>query len=113
MRNGALPFIPSIFIVFTSKVGLLVARLRLSGIKFRLGTCKKCCFPFRSSGRFSACLCRLVEVCGSTAIRSLLEFTSLDGAFVSSPVVFACSMMFFVSSIVSPVGLLDSIQLLD
>ena len=33
MRNGALPFIPSIFIVFTSKVGLLVARLRLSGIK--------------------------------------------------------------------------------
>ena len=44
---------------------------------------------------------------------TVLEFTSLDGAFVSSPVVFASSVMFFVSSIVSPVGLLDSIQLLD
>ena len=32
MGTGAFPFIPSIFLVFTSKVGLLVARLRLSGM---------------------------------------------------------------------------------
>ena len=50
MRSGAFPFIPSIFIEFTSKVRLLVARLRLSDpVALRSGweLVKNAAFPFR------------------------------------------------------------------
>ena len=53
-----------------------------------------------------------MEVCSSTVVRSLLEFVGLDGTFVSSPVVVVASVLFFVSSLVSPAGPFGSMQLL-